>query len=98
MTIRYHVTVDRQGGEWWAVCPALRHHGAAIGGETREEALAHIENAILMILKEMASNGIPPPPRPIAAPRRRADRRDRGGRNDRLNCQGGPHAHSGNRG
>ena len=35
---------------------------AAIGGETREEALVHIENAILMILKEMASNGVPPPP------------------------------------
>src|SRR4029078_10249321 len=62
MTIRYHVTVDRQGDEWWAVCPALRHHGPAIGGETREEALVHIENAILMILKEMASNGVPPPP------------------------------------
>ena len=62
MTIRYHVTVDRQGDEWWAVCPALRHHGAAIGGETREEALVHIENAILMILHEMASNGVLPPP------------------------------------
>jgi len=62
MTIRYHVTVDRQGEEWRAVCPALRHHGAAIGGETREEALVHIENAILMILKEMGSNGISPPP------------------------------------
>ena len=62
MTIRYHVTVDRQGEEWRAVCPALRHHGAAIGGETREEALAHIENATLMILKEMGSNGVSPPP------------------------------------
>jgi len=70
MTIRYHVTVDRQGEEWRAVCPALRHHGAAIGGETREEALVHIENAILMILTEMASNGVPPPPtkcRPTAS-------------------------------
>ena len=66
MTIRYHVTVDRKGDEWWAVCPALRHHGAAIGGETREEALVHIENAILMILKEMASNGVPPPPDQMA--------------------------------
>ena len=62
MTIRYHVTVDRQGEEWRAVCPALRHHGAAIGGETREEALVHIENAILMILKEMGANGVSPPP------------------------------------
>jgi hypothetical protein len=55
MTIRYHVTVTRQGDEWRAVCPALRHHGAVIGGDTREEALTHIENAILM-------NGVSPPP------------------------------------
>ena len=62
MVVSYHVTVDRQGNEWRAVCPALRHHGAVIGGETREEALAHIENAILMILAEMELNGLLPPP------------------------------------
>ena len=61
MTIRYHVTVSWLGDEWRAVCPALRHHGAVIGGETREEALTHIENAILMILTEMERNGISPP-------------------------------------
>ena len=33
-----------------------------IGGETREEALTHIENAILMILAEMKLNGLSPPP------------------------------------
>ena len=62
MVVSYHVTVDRQGNEWRAVCPALRHHGAVIGGETREEALTHIENAILMILAEMELNGMLPPP------------------------------------
>ena len=62
MVVSYHVTVDRQGNVWRAVCPALRHHGAAIGGETREEALTHIENAILMILAEMEFNGMSPPP------------------------------------
>ena len=62
MVASYHVTVDRQGNEWRAVCPALRHHGAVIGGETREEALTHIENAILMILAEMESNRLSSPP------------------------------------
>lgn len=62
MVVSYHVTVDRQGNEWRAVCPALRHRGAVIGGETREEALTHIENAILMILAEMELNGMSPPP------------------------------------
>ena len=61
MTFRYHVTVARQGTEWRADCPALRHHGAITGGETREEALTHIENAILMILAEMESGGVSPP-------------------------------------
>ena len=62
MVVSYHVTVDQQGNEWRAVCPALRHHGAVIGGETREEALTHIENAILMILAEMESNRLSSPP------------------------------------
>ena len=61
MTIRYHVTVAQQGTEWRAVCPALQHHGADIGGETREEAMTHIENAIQMILAEMERNGVSPP-------------------------------------
>ena len=61
MTVGYHVTVSRQGDEWRAVCPALRHHGASVGGETREEAPTHIENAILMILTEMERNGVSPP-------------------------------------
>lgn len=61
MTIRYHVTVSRHRDEWRAVCPALRRHGADIGGETREEALTHIDNAIQMILAEMERKGVSPP-------------------------------------
>jgi predicted RNase H-like HicB family nuclease len=61
MTVRYHVTVSQHGDKWRAVCPALRHHGASVGGETREEALTHIENAILMILTEMERNFVSPP-------------------------------------
>ena len=56
------MTVDRRGAQWRAVCPVLKDHGAIIGGETREEALTHIENVILMILREMESAGVPPPP------------------------------------
>jgi len=36
--------------------------GAVSGGETREEALVHIENMPLMILKEMETDGASPPP------------------------------------
>ena len=62
MTNRYHVTVERRQDEWRAVCPALMDHGAVTGGETREEALTHIENVISMILAEMESGGVSPPP------------------------------------
>ena len=62
MTSRYHVTVDRQGDQWRAVCLALKDHGAVTGGETCEEALTHIENVIAMILAEMESGGVSPPP------------------------------------
>jgi len=62
MTLTYHVSVEHDNGNWRAVCPALRDHGAVTGGETREEALTHIENVISMILVEMQSAGAPPPP------------------------------------
>ena len=61
MTAKYHVKIDRHGNAWRAVCPALRQHGAVIGGGTRKEALVHIANAIQMILLEMASSGVSPP-------------------------------------
>ena len=67
MTVGYHVTISRQGDEWRAVCPALRHHGASMGGETREEALTHIDNAIQMILAQMQTNGVLPPPDELVA-------------------------------
>ncbi len=66
MTNRYHVTVDRQDDQWRAVCPALMDHGAVTGGETREEALTHIENVISRILAEMESGGVSPPPDELA--------------------------------
>ncbi len=58
----YHVIVERDNGNWRAVCPALRDHGAVTGGETREEALTHIEGVLGMILSEFAASGVTPPP------------------------------------
>ncbi len=57
----YHVTVFRHRDEWRAVCPALLQHGAEIGGETREEALTHMEGVMVMILSEIAANSAIPP-------------------------------------
>lgn len=59
-----------------------------------------IQHAILMILKETASNQTAyDRPRPNTAPRRRADHGDRGGRSDGPNRKGEcPPAHPGNPG
>gem|GEM_PF-1476774 len=62
LTLTYHVIVERDNGNWRAVCPALRDHGAVTGGETREEALTHIEGVLGMILSEFAVNDATPPP------------------------------------
>ncbi len=62
MNRTYHVTIERDGETWRAVCPALRDQGAVSGGETREEALVHIEGVLVMILSEIAASGATPPP------------------------------------
>ena len=61
MSLTYHVIVERDNNGWRAVCPALREHGAVTGGETREEALTHIEGVLGMIMSEFAANGSTPP-------------------------------------
>jgi predicted RNase H-like HicB family nuclease len=50
-------TIDKatNGGPFYS---ALRDHGADTGGETREEALIHIENVIAMILAETESRSV----------------------------------------
>ena len=58
----YHVTVERDDDAWRAVCPALQDHGAVTGGETREEALTHMEGVLVMILSEITASGATPPP------------------------------------
>ena len=62
MTYCYHVTIRQDGDRWQAHCPALAGRGAKTGGETREEALTHIESILVMILTEMEASGAPPPP------------------------------------
>ena len=58
----YHVTVERDGDAWRAICPALRNHGAVTGGGTREEALTHMEGVLVMILSEITASGATLPP------------------------------------
>lgn len=58
MNYVFHVLADEISGSWKARCPAMEHLGAITSGETKEEALTHIHNILLMILLEMEQKGL----------------------------------------
>jgi len=41
-TFTFHVVVEREAHQWRAYCPAFESYEASTGGQTREEALAHM--------------------------------------------------------
>lgn len=56
--MKFFVTVDRdEDGVWVAECPAIP--GCVSQGETREEALANIREAIALCLEVRAERGLP---------------------------------------
>jgi predicted RNase H-like HicB family nuclease len=61
------VTIGRDGTGWRSCCPALTEYGAVTGGETKEEAMVHIESAIVMILAKFKADGTSAPPDIIIA-------------------------------
>lgn len=64
-TYAFKVVVEPDGGRWHASCPALEEHGAVTWGDTREEALRHIQEVVEMILQELSEGGTPIPEWPI---------------------------------
>ncbi len=56
--MRFLVTVEQdEAGSWVVECPALS--GCLSQGETREEALRNIEEAILLSLETRKEHGLP---------------------------------------
>lgn len=53
----FKVVVEPDGDRWHAYCPALADHGAATWGNTKEEALKHIEEVVQMVVEELAEEG-----------------------------------------
>ena len=47
-----------------AYCPALQQYGAATWGNTREEALRHIQEVVQMVVEELLEEGTPLPETP----------------------------------
>jgi predicted RNase H-like HicB family nuclease len=56
--MRFQVTLDRdEDGMWVVECPAIP--GCVSQGETREEALSNIQEAIALCLEVRAERGLP---------------------------------------
>jgi predicted RNase H-like HicB family nuclease len=53
----FQVVVEPDEGRWSAHCPALAAQGAATWGETREEALRHIQEVVQIIVNELIEDG-----------------------------------------
>ena len=56
--MKFLVTIDRdEDGVWVAECPSIP--GCVSQGDTREEALANVEEAIVLCLEVRADRGLP---------------------------------------
>jgi predicted RNase H-like HicB family nuclease len=63
-TYTFKVVVEPDEDRWHAYCPALEQYGAATWGNTREEALKHIQEVVQMVIEELAEDGISIPEGP----------------------------------
>ncbi|MFM9962046.1 MAG: type II toxin-antitoxin system HicB family antitoxin [Planctomycetaceae bacterium] len=56
--MKFPVTIDRdEGGVWVVECPSIP--GCVSQGQTREEALKNIEEALALCLEVRAERGLP---------------------------------------
>jgi predicted RNase H-like HicB family nuclease len=63
-TYTFKVVVEPDDDRWHAYCPALEQYGAATWGNTKEEALKHIQEVVRMVVEELLEDGIAPPEGP----------------------------------
>lgn len=58
MPIKFNVTIDRdEDGAWITECPAIP--GCVSQGQTKDEALVNIQEAIALCLEVRAEKGLP---------------------------------------
>ena len=60
-TYIFRVVVEPDEDKWSAYCPALLEQGAATWGNTKEEALKHVNEVAHMIIEELIEDGEPIP-------------------------------------
>ena len=60
----FDVVVEQDGQAWHAYCPALEKWGAATWGQTKSEAVKHIQEVVELVVEELAEDGIKIPESP----------------------------------
>ncbi len=55
-TYMFRVVVELDDDQWVAYCPVLEKYAATTWGNTREEALKHIQEVIHMVLQELVED------------------------------------------
>ncbi len=63
-TYIFRVVVQPDEDRWIAHCPALEKYGATTWGNTREEALKHIQEVVEMVVQELVEDKEPIPEEP----------------------------------
>ena len=56
-THTFKVVVEPDEDRWHAYCPALERQGASTWGQTRQEALKHINEVVQLVVESMIENG-----------------------------------------
>ena len=64
-TYMFRVVVEPDEDRWLAYCPALEQYAATTWGNTREEALQHIQEVIQMVLQELVEDQEAIPDEPV---------------------------------
>ena len=60
-TYSFEVVVEPDEDRWHAYCPILEEMGAATWGDTRDQALEHIQEVVQMVIEGMVEDGVPVP-------------------------------------
>ena len=56
-TYRFKAVIEPDDGHWYAYCPDLVEQGGATWGDTREGALANLEEVVRMVVASMLEHG-----------------------------------------
>ena len=60
-TFIFQVVLEADGDGWHVFCPALLSRGASTWGETKEQAMAHIQEVTQMVVESLIEFGDPLP-------------------------------------